>query len=93
MRKNIPALFLFFFSLTAADISGQIFDYRYHESPAVSWNGINMSDSRQLSMGGISLFASGHSMQTANPALFSDIKGVEIGFTLNYIFYQDIQFY
>jgi len=93
MRKNILILFLFFFLLTASGISGQIFDYRYHESPAISWNGINMSDTRQLSMGGISLFATGHSMQIANPALFSDTKGVEIGFTLNYIFYQSFQYW
>ncbi len=93
MKKHILILFVFFFSFAVINISGQIFDYRYHESSAVSWNGISMHDSRQLSMGGISLFSSGHTMQVGNPALFPDKKGIEIGFSYNHIFYQSFQYW
>ena len=75
------------------NLTGQNFDYRYYESPAVSWSGITMYDSRQLAMGGISLAASGNSMQIGNPALFTTDKKVELGFSYNYIYYQSFQYW
>ncbi len=84
---------MLFFSLSSIHISGQIFDYRYHESPAISWNALNMHDSRQLSMGGISLFASGHSMQIGNPALFPTKKGADLGFSYGFISYESFQYW
>lgn len=93
MKRNFLILFLLLYVSANSNISGQIFDYRYHESPAISWNGLAMHDSRQLSMGGISLFAAGHSMQISNPALFSETKEVEIGFSYNFIFYQSFQYW
>lgn len=92
----IRRFIVFLFTLSAiinVNLSGQNFDYRYYESPAVSWNGIPMYDSRQLAMGGISLAASGHSMQIGNPALFSTDKTVELGFSYNFIYYQSFQYW
>ncbi|MCK4889819.1 MAG: hypothetical protein KAS97_07795 [Candidatus Aminicenantes bacterium] len=93
MKRFFIVLSFLLSTIINMNLSGQNFDYRYYESPAVSWNGITMHDSRQLSMGGISLAADGHSMQIANPAFFSDKKGVEIGFSHNYLLYQSFQYW
>ncbi|MCK5220637.1 MAG: hypothetical protein KAR14_03580, partial [Candidatus Aminicenantes bacterium] len=93
MKRFLIVLILFLSIIINTDLSGQNFDYRYYESPAVSWNGIAMQNSRQLSMGGVSLTADGHSMQIGNPAFFSDKKGVELGFSYNYLLYQSLQYW
>ena len=91
IRYLLLSVFIICFVLMM-NISGQVFDYRYDESPAVSLNGISMTDSRQLSMGGISLAASGHAMQIGNPAWFPEVKGVEIGFSYGGVTYESFQF-
>jgi len=93
MNRIFIVLILVLSPIITMDLSGQNFDYRYYESDAVSWNGITMHDSRQLAMGGISLAADGHSMQIGNPAFFSDEKGVELGFSYSYLFYQSFQYW
>ena len=93
MKRFFIVLCLLLSTIINMNLSGQNFDYRYYESPAVSWNGITMNDSRQLAMGGISLAADGHSMQIGNPAFFSDERGVELGFSYNYLFYQSFQYW
>lgn len=93
MKKTGFILFILIYSVTGIKITAQVFDYRYYESPAVTWNGVAMHDSRQLSLGGISLFASGPWMQIGNPSLFPREKGVEIGFSYNFNFYQSFQYW
>jgi len=91
-RKTVLTIFVLFMFMNIT-APAQVFDYRHVESPAISWNGTGMYDAGLLSLGGVSLFASGPASQVANPALYPKSRGVELGFSYSYVSYQSFQYW
>lgn len=86
--------FLFFAILILSDqfIFPQNFEYRLEESSAISWNGINIFDARQLGAGDISFFASNSFKGISNPALILNKNESSLGLSFSAISFDSFQY-
>jgi hypothetical protein len=73
--------------------STESFDYHREESPAVSWNGIFIYDSRMMSMGGISMVASNSFSAAFNPAFIQRRDKYSFGVSGAKIAHEAFQFW
>lgn len=87
MKKTHLFILFIFMSLL---VFSQNFEYRTEESPAISWNGINMFDARQLGTGDISFFSSQPFSGIFNPALIA--TGISTGFNLSAVIFDAFQY-
>ena len=71
----------------------QDFDYRLEESPAVSWNGVDLFDAALLATGGISLLGSAHFSALSNPALLGETREFTIAVSAGSVSYQSYQYW
>ncbi len=85
-------LFFVFFILSNQFIFPQNFEYRLEESSAISWNGINIFDARQLAAGDVSFFATNSYKGVSNPALLSIKEISSLGISFSAISYDSFQY-
>lgn len=95
MKNNcFPVYFIIIFlSIGCLPVYSQFFEYRTEESAAISWNGVTLHDARLLATGGISLLASGPFSAIANPALPAVYNHVNLGGSLESIYFQTFQYW
>jgi hypothetical protein len=81
MKKLSVIFFMVMMIIRSFDLLAQNFDYHLEESPAISWNGVQMFDARMMALGGISLMAS----ESFAAAAFKWGKTLDIGIKFDYI--------
>lgn len=87
---NRTYYFIFFILLINLFVFSQNFEYRTEESPAISWNSINLFDARQLGTGDISFFSSRPFSGISNPALITTC--ISTGFNLSAVIFDAFQY-
>lgn len=75
IKKLSIIIFIVVMSAVSFHLEAQHFDYHLAESPAISWNGVQMFDACMMAAGGISLMASEPFAAAINPALVSPFRG------------------
>lgn len=95
MKKNAAKLLIV---LTVAWMSplalnSQNFDYHREESMAISWNGVGLTDARNLATGGVSLLTSRAFAALYNPALIFGKNGIQAGLGLELMSFEAYQFW
>ena len=94
--KIKPIILFLIFSISSLQIIAQydgILDYRREESPAISWNGINLFDARSQALADISLLSSKPFSQIQNPAFALDRENHSIGLSANITGIQAFQYW
>jgi len=88
---------LFFILVTCLSLSAtlfpQVFDYHQKESPAITWNGLMIFDTRMLSMGGVSFTASPEFAGAVNPALIPKDNTFRFGVSGGFVHFEAAQYW
>lgn len=88
--------FIFFIVMMIIDsfvLWAQNFDYHLEESPAISWNGVQMFDARMMALGAISLMASESFAAAINPALISPHPKLRLGVSFDKLRQEAFQYW
>ena len=93
MKKLSIVFFMVMMTFSSFELLAQQFDYHSEESPAISWNGVQMFDARMMAMGGISLMASEPFAAAVNPALISAHRQPMFGFSFNNLRQEAFQYW
>jgi len=93
MKKLSFIFFIVMMTISSFELRAQNFDYHLEESPAVSWNGVQMFDARMMALGGVSLMASEPFAAAINPALISPQPKLRLGVSFDKLRQEAFQYW